>query len=51
MKNDIQAQWDEIYQAIDEDNGDLLYILFFHQSIYTTSKKNIDHTIPGGLDA
>ena len=40
MKNDVQAQWDEIHQAINENNADLLYTILPPVNLYNTKEKD-----------
>ena len=39
MQYDIQAQWNEIEQAIDENNADLLYSLLPPVNLFNTKEK------------
>lgn len=39
MESAIQAQWDEIYQAIDENNADLLYGLLPPVNLFNSAQK------------
>ena len=38
-QRDIQAQWDEAYQAIDENNADLLYTLLPPVNLHNPKEK------------
>ena len=43
MKSDIQAQWDEIHQAINENNADLLNTLLPPVNLYDSKMKYWSH--------